>query len=243
MMTQAKTNDPEAGKKLSFNFAEGEVLNINKPSGWTSFDVVKKIRNLVGVKKVGHAGTLDPFATGVLVICTGKATKRINEFVETSKEYIGEIFFGIETDSYDITGQVVANYDGIKKPSLEKIKDVLTDFKGEIMQVPPMFSALKVKGKRLYHLARQGKTVEREPRKVTVHALDILDYDYPVLKVRVHCSKGTYIRSLAHDIGQRLEVGAHLKSLERTKVGDFSVDRAWNLDDFVKMVGESTEWK
>lgn len=244
MMIQTKINKPEAAEEeRSFNFAEGEILSIDKPSGWTSFDVVKKIRNLVRVKKVGHAGTLDPFATGVLVVCTGKATKRISEFVEISKEYVGEIYLGAETDSFDVTGKITAEYDGKQVPTIEDIEKVLPSFRGEIMQIPPMFSALKVKGKRLYQYARQGITIAREPRKLTIHSLDVLDYEYPILKIRVHCSKGTYIRSLAHDIGQLLGIGGYLKSLIRTKVGEFTVENAWNLDDLVATVGDNNTWK
>lgn len=221
-----------------FDFANGAVLNINKPVGWTSFDVVKKIRNLTRVKKVGHAGTLDPFATGVLIVCTGPATKRINKFVEDKKEYIGEIFLGLETDTYDSTGKIVKKYDGHDIPDISVVEKILNRYKGQIEQVPPMFSALKVKGKRLYKYAREGKTIERKARNVEVFEFELLQYKYPLIKVRIVCSKGTYIRSLAFDIGRDLGTGAHLKKLIRTRVGDFWLEDAWDMEKFVNLFQE-----
>ena len=220
------------------DFANGAVLNINKPVDWTSFDVVKKIRNLTRVKKVGHAGTLDPFATGVLIVCTGPATKRINKFVEDKKEYIGEIFLGTETDTYDSTGEIVKQYEGQDFPDTSIVEEIINSYKGQIEQVPPMFSALKVKGKRLYKYAREGKTVERKARKIEIFEIELLLYKYPLIKVRIVCSKGTYIRSLAFDIGRDLGTGAHLKNLIRTRIGDFILEDAWDMDEFVNLIHE-----
>lgn len=234
---------PDNKIEMEFHFEQGEVININKPSGWTSFDVVKKIRNLARVKKVGHAGTLDPFATGVLVVCTGKATKKINEFVDASKEYVGEVFLGAETDSYDVTGKIVAENKTVPAPNHEQVEKALDGFCGEILQIPPMFSALKVNGKRLYKYAREGKEIDRKARKVTVHSLQILNYDFPLLQLKISCSKGTYIRSIAYDLGRVLGTGGYLQSLIRTRVGEFSVNEAWQLDDFVAHVEEAAPWK
>lgn len=234
---------PENKIEMEFHFEQGEIININKPSGWTSFDVVKKIRNLARVKKVGHAGTLDPFATGVLVVCTGKATKKINEFVDASKEYVGEVFLGAETDSYDVTGKIVAENKTVPAPNHEQVEKALDGFRGEISQIPPMFSALKVDGKRLYKYAREGKEIDRKARKVTVHSLQILNYDFPLLQLKISCSKGTYIRSIAYDLGRVLGTGGYLKSLIRTRVGEFSVNEAWQLDDFVAHVEKAAPWK
>jgi tRNA pseudouridine55 synthase len=219
-----------------FDFEAGEVLNIDKPADWTSFDVVKKIRNTVRVKKVGHAGTLDPFATGVLLVCTGRATKGIATMVDMPKEYLAIVRFGSETDTYDRTGEVVKTYNPDKSPDVVTIDAALHEFLGETDQIPPMYSARKVKGKRLYKLAREGKTVEREARPVMIYNIERLNYDYPDLEIRVKCSKGTYIRSLAFDLGRKLGIGAYLQALQRTAIGDYRLENAWNLDAFIKTV-------
>lgn len=212
--------------------AHGLIIPFDKPESWTSFDVVNKVRRLTGVKKVGHAGTLDPFATGVLVVCFGKATKRVEQLMKLEKEYRGVIQLGVETNSHDVTGAVVQRTKITAFPGREKVNAVLSKFHGEIQQVPPMHSALKIKGERLYRLARKGKTVEREPRLVHIRRITLLDLRNDVLEIEVVCSKGTYIRALARDIGRALGVGGYLKSLMRTRVGFYTLENAHNLVQF-----------
>ena len=224
----------QAGER-TFDFAAGEILNIDKPAGITSFGVVHKIRKWTHCKKVGHGGTLDPMATGVLLIFTGKATKQVPKFMDLSKIYEGTIELGKTTDTDDVQGQIIE----IKEvPQFEEnqVRAVLNSFQGEIDQVPPMFSALKKDGKRLYKLARQGKVVHREPRKVVVHTIDLLSYEWPLLHIRVHCSKGTYIRSIARDVGSALGTGGCLSALRRTQIGDYRVDDAYTLDEFQQIL-------
>jgi len=208
------------------------LLIINKPSGWTSFDVVAKIRNKLGVKKVGHTGTLDPMATGVLVLCLGKATKLAQEITGTDKEYIGEITLGATSDTDDAEGKIsqIKNYE-LKITNSKEIQNVLKQFQGTIQQVPPIFSAKKIKGQRAYKLARKGEKVELKPVEITIHELELLDYKWPVIHVRVLCSKGTYIRSLARDIGKELGVGGYLSKLERTKVGKYTIDQSVSIEE------------
>ena len=195
------------------------VLLINKPKGRTSFSLVSAVRRLCDVKKVGHAGTLDPFATGVMILLVGKDYTRLSDrFLLQDKEYIATLHLGVRTDSFDCDGKVTHESDYV--PSQDEIETVLSSFQGDIMQTPPMFSAKKVKGKKLYELARQGIVIERAP--VPVHIdITFLEYTYPYLKVKVACSKGTYIRSLAEDIGVKLTCGAHLSDLSRTRSGTF----------------------
>lgn len=210
-----------------------DILNINKPEGWTSFDVVKKIRNIVRVKKVGHAGTLDPFATGVLLVCVGRATKRVPELMHLEKEYVARLKFGMVTDTFDRTGTVQETHD-VPNFSVERLVDTCQDFCGEIWQLPPMYSAVKVNGQRLYQLARKGLTVEREPRKITVHNIDVVEFDLPSATLRIRCSKGTYIRSLAHDIGRQLGCGALLDALTRTRIGEYRIEEALTVAQFIQ---------
>jgi tRNA pseudouridine55 synthase len=199
------------------------VLLVDKAAGKTSFQIVHLLRKITNVQKIGHAGTLDPFATGVMVLLIGSNyTKRSEEFIQSDKQYIATIHLGISTDTYDIDGQITETKDTL--PSLDQIEAALHSFQGEISQTPPMFSAKKVKGQKLYHLARQGKTIERAPQKVTVHT-KLISYDAPYLKLQIDCSKGTYIRSIAYELGQTLSCGAHLSSLVRTKSGPFTVDQ------------------
>ncbi|MCC7430688.1 tRNA pseudouridine(55) synthase TruB [bacterium] len=219
------------------DFNEGQVLNIFKPEGWTSFDVVAKLRNLLKIKKIGHAGTLDPFATGVLVVCTGKATKKINDFVETKKEYVATVEFGKTTNSCDVTGETTSQK-STQNLTVKDFEKILDEFKGEILQIPPMFSAKKIGGKRLYKLARKGIEVERKPVKITIFELEILENNFPEVVIKVVCSKGTYIRSLANDFGEKLGCGAYLKKLVRTKVGDFTVETSIIIEEFIKMEKE-----
>ncbi len=195
------------------------ILLVNKPRGRTSFSLVSTLRKLLNVQKIGHAGTLDPFATGVMVMLIGKNYTRLSDqLLCQDKEYIAEAHLGIATDTYDCEGVETMNSELI--PTLEQIKEALTHFQGEIEQQPPMYSAKKVQGKKLYELARKGKTIERSSVKVTVN-IDLLSYNYPRLCLKVACSKGTYIRSLAHDLGISLGCGAHLTELQRTRSGAF----------------------
>ena len=206
---------------LEFDFSAGAILLVNKPQDWTSFDAVKFLRGRVKTKKVGHAGTLDPMATGLLIVCTGKATKSISQLQDMKKEYIGEITFGASTPSYDAESQPdqTAPFEHISEDLItEKLS---SEFSGEIMQVPPMYSALKRDGKKLYELARRGKTVELEPRPITIYETEMLSFDLPTVSLRISCSKGTYIRSIAHDLGIALESRGHLSGLERTSIGEY----------------------
>jgi len=220
------------GSELSqIELKEGFLVLINKPVGWTSFDVCKKLRNTVNIKKVGHAGTLDPFATGLLLVGVGKGTKMMAEFIQSSKKYDALIQFGIETDSYDITGSIINKVDDFELgyPLIEK---TLKKFSGEIEQIPPMFSAKKVKGKALYKYARKGIEIERKAVKVNIFKSTIESWQSPFLKMHLHVSKGTYIRSYAHDFGQSLNIPAVLKELQRTQIGDFSIEDSFTVDQF-----------
>ena len=190
----------------------------------------------MNVKKVGHAGTLDPFATGVLLICTGKATKRVSEFMDAEKEYRGTIQLGVQTDTDDITGLVIETND-FSEITPGMVQDVCRRFEGTIPQIPPMYSARKFEGKRLYQIARQGKVVQRRPTNVTISALTILDYKPPFLTINVVCNKGTYIRALARDIGNELGCKGCLHSLTRTRIGDYRIEESMTLDDFKNILG------
>lgn len=216
-------------------FEQGKVLLINKPLKWTSFDVVRKVRNLVKIKKVGHAGTLDPLATGLLIICTGKFTKRINEFMAQEKEYTGSFTLGATTPTYDLESEPV-NFKSFDHLTEEEIKKATSQFTGEIMQVPPAHSAIKQQGKRVYELARQGKEVVLEPRKLLISEFEITNIALPMVQFRVVCSTGTYIRSLAHDFGQALGCGAYLSSLCRTRIGEFKNEDALSIAEFEKTI-------
>jgi tRNA pseudouridine55 synthase len=214
-------------------FEQGQVLLINKPLYWTSFDVVRKIRNLIRVKKVGHAGTLDPLATGLLIICTGKFTKRINEYMAREKEYTGSFTLGATTPTYDLESKP-ENFRSIENISASQVKDAAKRFIGELMQVPPAHSAIKLEGKRVYALARKGKEVKLDPRKVFVKEFEIEKMELPVVHFRVVCSTGTYIRSLANDFGEVLGCGAYLSNLCRVRIGEFKLNDAHTMDDFEK---------
>ena len=219
-------------------FAEGQVLLIDKPLDWTSFDAVRKIRNMVGIKKVGHAGTLDPLATGLLIICTGKFTKRINEYMAREKEYTGTITIGAVTPTFDLESEPVnsMDYSGIDKAMLEAATQ---QFTGTILQVPPIHSAIKINGKRVYELARKGQDVQLEPRQVTISTFELTDISLPVVSFRVVCSTGTYIRSLANDFGAALGCGGYLSSLRRTRIGEFLVSDAMTIEKAEKMIGDT----
>jgi tRNA pseudouridine55 synthase len=212
-------------------FEQGQVLLIDKPLEWTSFDVVRKIRNLVMIKKVGHAGTLDPLATGLLIVCTGKFTKKINEYMAQEKEYTGTFTLGATTPTYDLESEP-GNFKDISALSREQIVDATRQFIGEIMQVPPAHSAIKIGGKRVYELARQGKEVKIEPRKLIITRFDIEKIEMPLVHFRVVCSTGTYIRSLAHDFGAALGCGGYLSSLCRTRIGEHKIEDAKSMQEW-----------
>ena len=226
-MITKETNDFEG-----IDFGEGEVILIDKPVGWSSFKVVRKIRQAINVKKVGHAGTLDPGATGLLIVATGKKTKSISEYQALEKTYTGTITLGKTSPSMDKETEIT-----FEKPfayiTAEEIYKVRDEFIGTIRQIPPMYSAVKYKGKNLYHLARKGKEVEREPREVIVSDFKILTINLPNIDFEITCSKGTYIRAIANDLGDRLGCGALLSSLRRTKIGDYSVDDAFTIEKFI----------
>ena len=221
--------------KSTNSFEEGKLVLINKPLRWTSFDVIRKIRNLIRIKKVGHAGTLDPLATGLLIVCTGKFTKRINEYMAQEKEYSGSFTLGATTPSYDLE-QEPGNFMPFEHITGEQIKSATVQFTGEILQVPPAHSAIQIDGKRVYELARQGREVVIEPRKVTVSEFEITAVELPLVYFRIVCSTGTYIRSLANDLGTALGCGAYLSSLCRTRIGDFKLEDAMTMDEFEKEV-------
>ncbi len=214
------------------------VLVICKEKGYTSHDVVAKLRGILHMKKIGHTGTLDPDAEGVLPVVLGKATKLADMLTEKEKTYEAVLHLGIVTDTQDMTGTVL--FEVQPEEDEEKIRQAVESFLGPQMQVPPMYSALKVDGKKLYELAREGKTVERAPRQVQFYSIDILEIKQPLVSFRVTCSKGTYIRTLCHDIGQKLGCGGCMEKLVRTKTGRFSMEEALTLSQVEKMAGEGT---
>lgn len=228
------------------DFIAGEILYFNKPLKWTSFDLVNKFRYKLSRKlkvkkiKVGHAGTLDPLATGVMIVCTGRATKRIDEFQYQTKEYVATLKLGETTPSFDLEKDVDAVYP-TEHITREMVEKVLQSFVGTIQQVPPVFSACKVDGKRAYELARKGEEVELKSKTLVIDEMELLECDLPVMKIRVVCSKGTYIRALARDIGTALQSGAHLIALERTRIGDVTLDKCMNPEDIDAFLEEMVE--
>lgn len=218
------------------NFYAGEILAFDKPKEWTSFGLVARVRWLLSQKlstkiKIGHAGTLDPLATGVLLLCTGKATKRIEELQNHTKEYVATLKLGATTPSFDMEHPEDATYptDHITRQGIDS---VLSGFIGTIEQIPPAFSACKISGVRAFNLARNGQEVKLKPKTLTIDEIEVISYEKPMLTIRVVCSKGTYIRALARDIGQALNSGAYLTDLRRTRIGDFHVSQCLTLDDF-----------
>lgn len=226
------------------NFIDGEILYIDKPYGWTSFDAVKRVRGALLKRmklkklKVGHAGTLDPLATGVMMVCTGRSTKLIEQLQAHTKEYVAEIALGATTPSFDLETEVDATYP-TAHITRELVEDTLTRFIGKIEQVPPAFSACKVNGERAYKIARRGDDVEIKPKVLVIDEIELLSYAPDSITVRVVCSKGTYIRALARDIGEALGSGGHLTALRRTRVGDISVEQCLSVDDTVKLIRET----
>jgi tRNA pseudouridine55 synthase len=217
------------------DFSEGEIILIDKPSGPTSFQVVSKIRNITGVKKVGHSGTLDPKASGLMIVCTGKKTKEMDQFINLKKTYSGVIRLGLTSPSMDLETECTK----IPLPmnlDEKKILEVRDDFMGEIEQIPPMYSAVKVNGKKLYNLARKGKSIVREPRKIFIEKFEIEKIDLPDIHFTITCSKGTFIRVIADDFGKKLNSGGVLVELRRTEIGEFRVDQAIRMDQITSQI-------
>lgn len=212
-------------------YAEGQVLLVNKPLQWTSFDAVRKIRYLTKTKKVGHAGTLDPLATGLLIICTGKFTKKINEYMAQEKEYTGTITLGAITPTYDLESEPEGKM-SFEHLTHEQLEQATLPFTGPILQIPPIHSAIKKDGKRVYELARKGIDVKLEPRPVTIHQFEIVKVELPVVHFKVVCSTGTYIRSLANDYGAHLGCGGYLSSLCRTRIGAFHLIESKTIEEW-----------
>ena len=212
-------------------YADGKVILIDKPLHWTSFDVVRKLRSLIQIKKIGHAGTLDPLATGLLIVCTGKFTKKINEYMAQEKEYTGSITLGAVTPTYDLESEPEQpkDFSFITEEMLQKATE---QFVGDIQQLPPMFSAIKKDGVALYELARRGEAVELKPRSINIKSFEIVSVDLPVVQFKVTCSTGTYIRSLANDYGKALGCGGYLSSLCRTRIGEFKNEAADTMQEF-----------
>jgi len=221
------------------DFIEGEILYFNKPLTWTSFKLVAKVRNTIcrhlDIKKlkVGHAGTLDPLATGVMIICTGKATKRIEEFQYQTKEYIATLELGATTPSYDLEKEIDNRFD-FSHVTEKMVEEKIATFVGRIEQIPPSFSACKVDGKRAYEMARKGQEVILKPKVLVIDEIELLECQLPMVKIRVVCSKGTYIRALARDLGEAMNCGAHLTALCRTRIGEIRLENCLNVDDFTK---------
>ena len=210
---------------------------VDKPLQWTSFDVIRKIRRLIRIKKVGHAGTLDPLATGLLIVCTGRFTKRINEYMAKEKEYIGTFTLGATTPTFDLESEP-GNLRDYTHLTHEQIEAAVAPFMGEIMQLPPIHSAIKQDGKRVYELARKGLDVQMTPRKIFIHEFEITSINLPVVSFRVVCSTGTYIRSLANDFGFALGCGGFLSSLCRTRIGEFTLAEAHNIQQWEEVIGQ-----
>lgn len=228
---------PVIGKNTAFpedpeRFSRGAIILMDKPEGWSSFDLVKFVRNRIPPKKVGHAGTLDPLATGLLILCSGKATKSISQIQSMEKKYVTTIRFGASTPSFDAATEIdeSAEWDHI---SVSMIKEILNSkFTGVISQVPPIYSAIQIKGERLYKIARRGGSVEIEPRDITIHQINVLDVSMPEITLEVYCGKGTYIRSLAHDLGIALGSRAHMSDLRRSETGIYTVQDSFTPDQF-----------
>lgn len=217
------------------DFLEGQVLLVDKPLQWTSFDVVKKIRNMVRIKKVGHAGTLDPLATGLLIVCTGKFTKKIQGIQDADKEYTGSLTLGATRPSFDKETEIDATFD-FSHLTEQDIVDTAKSFEGSLVQTPPIFSAVKVNGKRAYEHARKGEKVEIKSRTVEVMEFEVTKIELPVVHFRIACTKGTYIRSIASDFGKRLDNGAYLSSLRRTKIGEYEVEDALGMVEYEEVL-------
>ena len=237
------TNGYEPQELRGINFEEGYIAVLDKPLRWTSTDVVRKIKfalRRIGYRKikVGHAGTLDPLATGVLLVCIGRATKMVDALQAEEKEYVADVMLGATTPSYDLEHEIDRTYpwEHITREAVERTLAALT---GERLQTPPVYSAKKIEGTRAYELARAGEEVTVRQALINIYEMELLECDLPRLRIRVRCSKGTYIRSLAHEIGLALDSGAHLTALRRTRSGGFTVENAWNLEDFLEKLQNS----
>lgn len=223
------------------DFTKGTLLLVDKPKGWTSFDVVNKIKHAIRRKfslkkiKVGHSGTLDPMATGLLLVCTGVWTKELHYLLGLDKKYLAEITLGVETNTYDAEGEIVSQKD-VPPLTIAELENIILKFAGEFEQIPPVFSAIKKEGKALYELARAGKEVKPDPRKVIVHNIDIINFSNNKLTLDIYCGSGFYVRSLAHDIGEEIGCGAHLSSLSRTMIGPYSLNDAFSVEEIVKTI-------
>lgn len=223
---------------MEYDFIRGEVLLVDKPLHWTSFDVVAKLRKLCKTQKIGHAGTLDPLATGLLIVCTGKKTKSIQEYQNLNKTYQATICLGATTPTYDaeFPPENPKPYAHITEKDIKNA--IENHFIGEISQIPPAYSAVKIQGKTAYELARKGKTVELKPRSVYIYRFEVLQFELPYISVEIECSKGTYIRSIAHDLGQILGTGAYLSGLRRTKIGQISVEQAKTMEQWIEVLSQ-----
>lgn len=223
------------------DFISGEIIGIDKPLGWTSFDAVKRIRGAIQRRlnmkkfKVGHAGTLDPLATGVLIVCTGRSTRHIERLQNGTKEYVADIRLGATTPSFDLETEIDATYP-FDHVTEEMIRQILPRFTGSILQVPPVFSAVKVDGKRAYKYARKGKDIELKPKHLEIEEIELISMQLPDIRLRIVCSKGTYIRALARDLGVALGSGAHLIALRRTRVGNMMIDNCLSIEDTVAKI-------
>jgi len=235
-------------QKLVLDLAEGQVFRFNKPLHWSSFNLVSKVRTMIryasGLKKIkiGHAGTLDPLATGVLIVCTGKKTKEIDNFQYQTKEYVAELALGATTPSFDLETEVDATYP-TEHITRELVEETLKKFLGEIQQVPPAFSAVKINGKRAYEYARKGQEVEIKPKTLVIDEIELMEYSQTAIKIRVVCSKGTYIRGLARDIGEALKSGAHLTSLVRTRIGETKLEDCLTIEQFQSLLDNDSTIK
>lgn len=216
------------------------IINVNKPKGITSFDVIRKLRKILSLRKIGHTGTLDPLAEGVLLVCVGKATKLAQDIEAHSKEYVAEFELGYKTDTYDIEGTVIDKVENFSVTK-EKLLEVINTFLGNIKQIPPMYSAIKVNGQKLYDLARKGETIEREARNIFIESIELLEFDGKKAKIKCSVSKGTYIRSLIYDIGEKLGTFAVMTSLLRTKVGEETLDKSFTLAEIESLKNEGKE--
>ncbi|PID89642.1 MAG: tRNA pseudouridine(55) synthase TruB [Bacteroidia bacterium] len=223
------------------DFTAGEVIVINKALKWTSFDVVNRIRALIkrhatGKRiKVGHAGTLDPLASGLMIVCTGKKTKKIESFMGMAKEYYAGIKLGATTPSFDLETEINAQYD-YRHITEKQVKDCLVGFVGKQSQIPPVYSAKKIKGKPAYDYARKGETVEIKAKEIEIYEIELVHFDLPLIEIRILCSKGTYIRSLARDIGQKLKSGAYLAALKRTLIGEYKLEESISIEKFEELI-------
>ena len=228
-------------KETREKYLDGQILLFNKSLAWTSFDLVKKVKNLlrrnleINKIKVGHAGTLDPLATGLLIVCTGRATKKIQQIQDLGKEYIASIMLGKTTPSFDLETEFDKEFPTYHI-SKELIEEIIPGFIGEIDQIPPVFSAKNIKGKRAYEYARKGQEVELKPSRIRIDSIELLNYSSPEVQLKIKCSKGTYIRSLARDIGAALNSGAYLSKLIRTQIGEYHIDNAMDIFDFEKNI-------